>query len=71
MIKGSPKIATLVFGVLATLATVVIIGSFIGAVSWINKPFAGFLLYYFPQDGSMSLNDWQAPKAGIKLLERI
>ncbi len=71
MIKASPKIATLIFGVLATLASVVIIGSFIGAVSWINKPFAGFLLYDFPQVGSMSLNDWPGQKAGIKFLERI
>ena len=71
MIKGSSKIATLIFGSLTALLAVVIIGSFIGAVTWVNKPFAGLLLYDFPQVGSMSLNDWPGRKAGIKFLERI
>jgi hypothetical protein len=71
MIKGSSKIATLVFCGLVTIAAVVIIGSFVGAVSWVNKPFAGFLLYDFPQVGSMSLNDWPGRQAGLKTFERV
>jgi hypothetical protein len=69
--RGSSKTATLIFCGLTALFAVVIIGSFIGAVSWVNKPFAGFLLYDFPQVGSMNLNDWPGRKAGIKFLERI
>ena len=71
MIKGSSKTATLIFCCLAAVAAVVIIGSFIGALTWINKPFAGFLLYDFPQVGSMSLSDWPGRKAGIKTFERL
>jgi len=69
--KGSSKIATLIFCGLSALLAVVMIGSFIGAVSWVNKPFAGLLLYDFPQVGSMSLNDWPGRKAGIKTFEHI
>jgi len=69
--RGSSKIATTIFCGLAALSAVVIIGSFIGAVSWVNKPFAGLLLYDFPRVGSMSLNDWPGRKAGIKTIERI
>jgi len=69
--KGSSKIPTVIFCGLATLSAVVIIGSFIAAVSWVNKPFSGLLLYDFPQVGSMSLKDWPGRQSGIKFLERI
>jgi serine phosphatase RsbU (regulator of sigma subunit) len=69
--RGSSKTATLIFGGLTALMAVVIIGSFIGAVSWVNKPFAGLLLYDFPQVGTYSLKDWPGRQAGIKSLERI
>jgi len=71
MIKGSSRIATLIFCGLVTIAAVVIIGSFVAAVSWINKPFAGFLLYDFPQVGSMSLSEWPGRQAGMKTFERV
>jgi sigma-B regulation protein RsbU (phosphoserine phosphatase) len=45
--------------------------SFVGALSWINRPFAGFLLY---KDAFVSVSgdrDWPGPKAGLKFLDRI
>ena len=45
--------------------------SFIAALSWINKPFAGFLVYHCPYVGSMSIQDWPGAQAGLKFLERV
>ena len=69
--KGTDRFATVVFLGLSALSIVVLVVSFIGAVSWVNKPFAGLLIYDFPQAGSMSLSDWAGRKSGIKLLDRI
>ena len=69
--KGSSRIGIFIFCSLTLISIVVLIVSFIGAVSWVNKPFAGLLVYDFPLVGSMSLSDWPGRQAGIKLLERI
>ena len=69
--RGSSKTATLIFGGLTVLMMVVIVGAFIGAVSWVNKPFAGFMLYDFPQVGTYSLKDWPGRQAGIKSFDHI
>ena len=45
--------------------------SFIAALSWINKPFAGFLVYHCPYVGSMSIQDWPGAQAGLKFLDRV
>jgi sigma-B regulation protein RsbU (phosphoserine phosphatase) len=64
-------ISTLLFyGLIAVMALVTIV-TFVSALSWLNKPFAGFLTY---QDAFVSVSgtrDWSGPKAGIKFGERI
>jgi len=45
--------------------------SFVCAVSWVNKPFAGFLTYQEPLVGTINNRAWPGPKAGLKFLERI
>jgi adenylate cyclase len=50
---------------------VVCILSFVNALSWINKPFPGFLIYRFPWVGSMSRADWPGVKAGLQMADRV
>lgn len=50
---------------------IIVIISLLGALTWINKPFAGFMLYDFPSIGTMSMKDWQGRQAGLELMERI
>jgi len=69
--RGNSRIAIFIFCSLTIVSIVVLVVSFIGAVSWVNKPFPELLVYDFPQAGSMSLSDWAGRQAGIKLLERI
>ena len=45
--------------------------SFIAALSWLNKPFPGFMVYAFPYVGSYSLKEWSGRQAGIKFMDRI
>jgi len=45
--------------------------SFIAALSWLNKPFAGFLVYHPPFVDSLGIRDWPGKKAGLKYLDRI
>jgi hypothetical protein len=45
--------------------------SLVGVISWINKPFAGFLTYQEPLVGTMSVGGWPGTKAGLRFLERI
>jgi sigma-B regulation protein RsbU (phosphoserine phosphatase) len=69
--KGRFQIPTLFFYGLTALMIVCTIVSFVSALSWINRPFAGFLVYDFPYTGSMGSRDWPGTKAGLKFLERI
>jgi hypothetical protein len=57
----------------AMIASVIVISliSFLSALSWIKKPFAGFLVYDCPYVGSMSLADWPGRQAGLKFLYRV
>jgi hypothetical protein len=41
------------------------------ALSWIHKPFAGFLIYHPPYVGSISVSDWPGRAAGLSFLERV
>jgi len=63
--------ATILFLGLTILMAVVIIGSFFAAVKWVNRPFAGFLLYDFPLTGSMSQSDWPGRQAGLEFLDKV
>jgi sigma-B regulation protein RsbU (phosphoserine phosphatase) len=69
--KSYLRPANLLFLGLMILMTVIVAGSLISAAKWINRPFAGFLLYDFPLAGSMNLSDWHGRKAGLQLLDRI
>lgn len=60
----------LFYGITSLMVAVCLI-SFIHAISWINKPFPGFLIYQFPRVGSMSRGDWPGVKAGLKVLDKI
>jgi sigma-B regulation protein RsbU (phosphoserine phosphatase) len=44
---------------------------FAKAFSWINKPFAGFLVYDEPYVGTYSSRDWPGPQAGLRTLDRV
>ena len=44
---------------------------FLSALSWIGKPFPGFLMYKFPYVGSMGSTDWSGIKGGLKVMDRI
>ncbi len=44
---------------------------FISALSWLNKPFAGFLMYDPPYVDSLGIRDWPGKMAGLKYLDCI
>jgi sigma-B regulation protein RsbU (phosphoserine phosphatase) len=60
----------LFYGLIAVMLVVCTVG-FVAALSWINKPFAGFLIYHCPYVGSMSLSDWPGRQAGLKFLDPV
>jgi signal transduction histidine kinase len=69
--KGSSRIPVVIFyGLTASMALILII-SFASALSWINKPFPGFLIYEFPCVGSLSHPDWPGNKTGLRYFDRI
>ena len=70
MKKGS-KIAGLLFYALVAITVAISATSFVAALSWLNKPFPGFLVYAFPYVGSYSLKEWPSREAGIKFMDRI
>ncbi|MBM4338425.1 MAG: GAF domain-containing protein [Deltaproteobacteria bacterium] len=69
--KHSLKISSVLFYGIILLMVVVCAVSLINALSWINKPFAGFLIYKVPHVGSMSSPDWPGIRAGLKLMDKI
>jgi class 3 adenylate cyclase len=69
--KGRFPLSSILFYGITTLMVAVCLASFIKALSWINKPFPGFLIYKFPRVGSMSRGDWPGVKAGLKVLDKI
>jgi len=70
MKKGS-KFAGLLFYALVAITVAISATSFVAALSWLNKPFPGFLVYAFPYVGSYSLKEWPSREAGIKFMDRI
>jgi class 3 adenylate cyclase len=63
--KGRFRLSSILFYGISGIVVLVAIISFINALSWINKPFPGFLVYKDPVLGSFG------PKAGLKYLDRI
>ena len=45
--------------------------TWVSALSWFNKPFAGFLVYKDTFVSASGQRDWPGPHAGIKFRERI
>jgi len=69
--KGRARVAGLLFYTLSGLMAVICVISFVSAVSWVNKPFAGFLTYQEPLVGTINSREWPGPRVGLKFLERI
>lgn len=69
--KVHPKIPAFFFYGLIVLMVAVSVISFVNALSWVNKPFAGFLIYHPPYVGSMSIRDWPGRLAGLRFLEEV
>lgn len=65
------QVPSLIFYGIAALMIVIGIVSFVKAVSWVNRPFPGFLLYKEAFVGSFKSRDWPGIKAGLKFVERI
>jgi adenylate cyclase len=63
------KFQSILFYGITGLIVVISIVSFINALSWVNKPFPGFLIYHPPCVGSISVSDWPGRKAGLSFLE--
>lgn len=66
-----PKISSLLFYVVVGIMVAVCVTSFVSALSWLHKPFPGFLLYKEPFVGSFKSSEWSGTKAGLEFLERI
>jgi len=69
--KSSFRTPSLVFYGVSSLVFMISIISFLNAVSWVDKPFPGLLIYKFPRVGSMGSTDWPGVKAGLKLMDKI
>jgi sigma-B regulation protein RsbU (phosphoserine phosphatase) len=69
--KGMSRGQTAVLAALTLLMAAVCVASFVTPASWLNKPFAGFLVYDPPYVGSYSVEDWPGRRAGLKFLDRI
>jgi sigma-B regulation protein RsbU (phosphoserine phosphatase) len=65
------QFSTLLFYALAGIMVAICVFSFGAALSWLNKPFPGFLLYKEPFVASFKNSEWSGIKAGLKFLERI
>ncbi len=65
------RASSLLFYGINVFVLVISIICFVNALSWINKPFPGFLIYKFSRVGSMGTTDWPGVKAGLKLMDKI
>lgn len=62
---------SLVFYGLTALMVIISAVSLFSALSWLNRPMAGFLLYDFPQLGSYGSRDWPGSKAGLRYMDHV
>jgi sigma-B regulation protein RsbU (phosphoserine phosphatase) len=65
------RIPSLILYALTAITIVISIFCFVKALSWVNKPFPGFLVYYPPYVGSFSSRDWPGKLAGLSYIDRI
>jgi len=65
------RLPSILFYGISGIMIVICVVSFVKALTWLNKPFPGFLIYDFPRVGSMGGADWTGAKAGLKYMERI
>ena len=69
--KKRSQIASLFFYALVGLMAAICVVSFVAALSWVNKPFPGFLVYKEASVGSFKSSEWSGTKSGLKFHERI
>jgi len=69
--KGRFRLPSILFYGISGLVVLIAILSFINALSWLNKPFPGFLVYKDPLLGTFSSREWPGSEAGLKVLDRI
>ncbi|RLC01289.1 MAG: hypothetical protein DRH90_16535 [Deltaproteobacteria bacterium] len=65
------RLATIFFFMLTGFMLLICIVTWISALSWFNRPFAGFLVYKDTFVSASGQRDWPGPHAGIKFRERI
>lgn len=59
------------FYLVIILMAVIILAALILSFSWINRPFAGFLIYDYPYVGSLGVQSWPGLQTGLRYLDRI
>jgi len=69
--KEPRHMATVVFYGLTIVILLSSVISVVKVISWMNKPFPGFLLYPTPYVASFSSRDWPGKEAGIRYTDRI
>jgi sigma-B regulation protein RsbU (phosphoserine phosphatase) len=69
--KKRSQITSLLLYALVGIMAAISVTSFVAALSWLNKPFPGFLLYKEASVGSFKSSEWPGIKAGLKFYERI
>ena len=69
--KARLPIPSLIFYGLTAIIIFSSIFSLAKALSWLNKPFPGFLVYHPPYVGSFSSRDWPGKQAGLRYIDRI
>ncbi|MBT8334167.1 MAG: hypothetical protein KJP19_07015, partial [Deltaproteobacteria bacterium] len=65
------RLATILFFILTGCMLLICVVTWVSALSWFNKPFAGFLVYKDSSVSASGRRDWPGPQAGIKFRERI
>ena len=59
------------FYMLTVIMVIVSVAALVSAISWINKPFPGFLTYLDGYVGTYRSGDWPGMKAGLVYLDRV
>jgi len=65
------KFATTLFFILTGFMLLISMVTWVSSLSWLNKSFAGFLVYKDTFVSASGQRDWLGPQAGIKFRERI
>ena len=69
--KGLCRVPSMIFYGITCFMLAVSVVCLINALTWINKPFPGFMMYKFPRVGSFNQKEWPGVKAGLKLMDKI